>query len=847
LSATAKSMSGSGPGALGQFKLALKMLLRDWRSGELTVLLSALVIAVTSLTAVAFLTDRVSQSVEMRAAESLAADLRLASTEPIPEAYSQEARSRGLRTARITSMPSVVFSGEPDSPSNTLAAVRAASQDYPLRGKLRLSDQLLGDEYPQTGAPAPGEAWASPRLLTRLDVDVGARIEIGETSVTVTRVLVSRPDEGFRFTDLAPTLLISEADLEAAGLIQPGSRVAYRALFSGSRPQVDEFKVAMESMMDEGEDLQDIQDANPQIRSAMDRSGRFLNLASLVSVLLAAVAVAMSARRYSHRHRDRVALMKCLGASQGQILATSLVQIVILALIAGVVGAVLGFLSHSGLAWLMRDMIQQTLPLPGWAPVWLGLVTAVLVLAGFALPDLLQLRRTPPLRVLRHDIAPPPIRYGMSWIAAIGAILALLLWIVGDSGLVLMIFGGIAVTFALLAVAGWMLVRSLQGFRAAAGVAWRFGLANLARRGRESIAQVVAFGLGLMVLLLLTTVRNELMDNWRANLPEDAPNQFLINIQGDEVAGVQAFFAERGLGDPRLAPMVRGRMSRINGESVIDMTFPNPQGKRWARRDANLSWASEPQIGNRVISGNFWADDLEGPQISIEQDFATDLGVGLGDTLEFDVAGEAVEGQITSVRDVEWDSFRPNFFVVFSPGVLEEYPASWITSVHVEEPKKAAILDLMRKYPSVTAIDLDAVLGQVRDVMDKASLAVQAVFVFTLLAGLIVLWAAVQATRDERRYESAMLRTLGATRSRVLLGVATEFVAIGLLAGVLAAGGASLVAWLFSTRLLELEYSFSIVPWVAGPLFGMLMVGVSGMIATWRVVARAPVSVLRHA
>jgi len=839
--------SPSGAGPWGQFVLAIRMLARDWRSGELTVLVSALIIAVTSLTAVAFLTDRVSQAVEMRAAESLAADLRLASTRPIDETYAHEALEQGLQTARITSMPSVVFTTQPDAPANTLGAIRAASESYPLRGKLKLSDRLLDEEYLAGGAPPLGQAWASPRLLTRLGVDVGARIEVGRTALDVTKVLVSRPDEGFRFTDLAPTLLINEADLSATGLIQPGSRVAYRALFSGTRSQVDAFKPVLEEMLTDGEDLEDIQDANPQIRSAMDRSGRFLNLASLVSVLLAAVAVAMSARRYSHRHRDRVALMKCLGASQGKILTTSLIQIVVLGLSAGLIGAALGFVSHSGLAWLMRDMIQQTLPPPGWAPMWLGLVTALLVLSGFALPDLLQLRRTPPLRVLRHDIAPPPIRYGLSWLAAIAAILALLLWIVGDARLVLMIFGGAAVTFAILAAAGWLMVRSLQGFRKATAGAWRFGLANLARRGRESVAQVVAFGLGLMVLLLLTTVRNELMENWRANLPEDAPNQFLINIQTSEVEGVQAFFAEKGLSEPRLAPMVRGRMSRINGTDVGEMSFPNPQGERWARRDANLTWARDLQSDNRIVAGEFWTDDQSRPQISIEQDFASDLGVGLGDMLEFDIAGEPVEGEITSIRNVEWDSFRPNFFVVFFPGVLDEYPATWITSLYVEESDKGAILELMRQYPSVTAIDLDALLGQVRDVMDKAALAVQAVFVFTLLAGLIVLWAAVQATRDERRYESAMLRTLGATRSRVLLGVATEFITIGFLAGLLAAGGATLLAWLFSTRLLELDYSFSPVLWVAGPLFGMIMVGVSGMVATWRVVTRAPVSVLRHA
>ncbi|MDX1556873.1 MAG: FtsX-like permease family protein, partial [Xanthomonadales bacterium] len=561
------------------------------------------------------------------------------------ERYEALAAENGLVSARLTSMASVVFAEADESPRHTLAAVRAATEGYPLRGALKVADELLGAESRVSHGPPRGEAWASPRLLTRLDAHVGDTLRVGETRLRASKVLVSRPDEGFRFTDLAPTLLINQADLDATGLVQPGSRVSYVLLLSGERPEVAAFKPVLEGLIQEGEELEDIRDANPQIRSAMDRAGRFLNLASLVAVLIAAVAVAMSARRYSHRHRDRVALMKCLGSSQRQILVSSLIQILVLAIVTALIGAAAGYFAHSGLAFLMRDMIQQTLPQPGWAPVGLGLVTATLILAGFALPDLLQLRKTPPLRVLRHDVAPPPIRYGLSWLAAIAAVLGLILWMVEDVRLVMLIFGGVAATFIVLALAGWLMVRLLQKLRGAGGIAWRFGLANLARRGRESVAQVIAFGLGLMVLLLLTTVRNELMDNWRASLPENAPNQFLINIQTHEVEAIRQFFLERGLSEPRLAPMVRGRMTRINGQDVGEMEFPNPQGRRWARRDANLTWADALQVDNELLQGEFWkgeprAGDGARPEISLETEFAADLGAGLGDIIEFDVAGE---------------------------------------------------------------------------------------------------------------------------------------------------------------------------------------------------------------
>jgi putative ABC transport system permease protein len=828
-------------GFTGTVKLAWKLLARDWRAGELTVLVIALLVAVTSLTGVAFLTDRVGQAVEMRAAESLAGDLRLGSTRPISGKYAAMAEQSGLRTARVTSMPSVVFAGE----ANTLAAIRAVTDGYPLRGKLKISQRLLGKASETDAIPGPGEAWASPRLMARLGAGTGIELEVGGALLKLTRVLDFRPDEGWSFVDLAPTLLINETDLQATQLIQPGSRVAYRMLFAGNRDDIDGFKPSLEEQLAEGESLSDIKDSNPQIRSSMQRAGRFLNLASMVSVLLAAVAVAMAARRYSQRHRDRIALMKCMGASQSLIFRSSVLQLLMLAITGGVIGALLGYCAQWGLAWLMRDMIGHNLPAPGMQAGVLGLVTALSILAGFALPDLAQMGKTPPLRVLRQDIDPPPLRYGLSWLAGVAAVLALLLWIMRDTQLVLTIFAGTAVTFLALGFTGWLLVKSLQGFRGAAGVAWRYGLANLARRGRESVVQVVAFGLGLMVLLLLSTVRTELMDNWRQSLPENAPNQFLINIQPDEIDAMAAFLGERQLDVPRFVPLVRARMTSINGEDVTQMTFEDPQGERWARRDSNLSWTNTLNADNRIVDGTFWSEDFNGREVSVEQDFGQELGLSLGDELGFDIAGETVSATVSSFRTVEWDSFSPNFFMVFSPGVLDPYPASYITSLYVEEAERGVVLDLMRNFPSVTAIDLDAVLSQVRDVMDKAAMAVQAVFIFTLLAGLTVLWAAVQATRDERRYESAMLRTFGASKRRVLEGVATEFVAIGLLAGLLAAAGATLAGYLLATRLFDLEYHFSMVLWLAGPIVGMVFVGASGMAATWRVITHPPVSVLR--
>jgi len=428
--------------------------------------------------------------------------------------------------------------------------------------------------------PGPGEAWATTRLLARLGADTGSTVTVGKTSLKITRVLNYRPDQGWQFVDLAPTLLVNMVDLEATALIQPGSRVSYRQLFAGPRATIDNFKPELEKILADGESLSDIEDTNPQIRSAMDRAGRFLNLASLVSVLLAAVAVAMAARRYALRHRDRIALLKCLGSQQSFILRLNLLQLVMLTLMGAAVGIVLGFLSQEALAWIARDLIAQDLPAPGASPIFLGFITALFILCGFALPDLIQMGKTPVLRVLRHDVEPPPMRYGISYLAGIIAVLALLQWIVGDIALVLGIAAGAAGTFAILGLAGWLLVKATGRFRGVAGVAWRYGLANLNRRGRESVVQVVAFGLGLMVLMLLTLVRNDLMDTWRSSLPADAPNQFMINIQPHEVPLMQQFLREQDLDVPRFVPLVRARLTAINDEDVNQITFEDPQGER---------------------------------------------------------------------------------------------------------------------------------------------------------------------------------------------------------------------------------------------------------------------------
>lgn len=823
-------------------RLALLALARDGKSGELGVLLLALLVAVSALTAVGFFTSRVSRAVDQQAGEVLAADLRLQSPRAIDPQYFELARAADLRTARMTTFPSVVFAGE----ESRLSAIRAVSDEYPLRGRVKIADMPFGEGYDAQTAPARGEVWAEARLLAMLGVEVGATLRIGAADFKVTKVITYRPDQGSGMLDLAaPTLLMHLEDLAATGLVDKDSRMTSQiALFAGSPAGVAALKQQIDARRKPGERLIDIAEASPQIREAMDRSGRFLNLSALATVLLAAIAVAIAARRYVARHLDTVALMKSMGAPQRLVLQISVLELLMIALVAGVLGTLIGYAAQAGIARLLSDLLRGELPPPAPDAAWLGIMTSVLMLIGFALPSLLQLRHVPPARVLRRNLEPPPLKYITVYGTALAALTALLGWLLRDAALLSYVAVATLATFAVLIAAGWLLVGLLSRLRGSVGISWRYGMANIARRGRDSVIQIVAFGLGLMVLLLLAVVRNDLMEEWRASLPENAPTHFIRDIRPDETQAARAFFAEHGLDPSPLVPEIRGRLIAVNG--ARPQRRQSGSGRDLSDREINLSSADELPLGNRIVAGRWWSEgDNGGPRVSIETERAAEWGIKLGDQLTYDVAGETIEVTVGSLREVKWDTFRPNFFMVFSPGVLDGSTGNYITAVHVPPEKRPALNSFARQFPEVIVFDIEAVLTQVRDIMDKASLAVQYVFGFTVLAGITVLLAAIQATRDERRYESAMLRTLGASRRVVLQGVAAEFTTLGLLAGTLAAVGATAAGYFLATRLFSLDYDFDPSVWAIGLLAGALLVGISGTLATRSVVNHPPVATLR--
>jgi len=823
---------------------AIRSFGRELRSGEVIVLLAAVALAVAALTAVGFLTDRIGRAVARQANEVLAADLRLRSPLPIPDEWRDAAARFELETAETQSFPSVVFAGE----ANALATITAVSDTYPLRGTVRIADGLFGEQRAVDEVPAPGTVWADGALMARLGVDVGDVITLGEAEVVIDAVLTYRPDQSIGFASLAPSLLVNIGDIPATGLINEGSRVGYALLVAGDETDVDAFYADVEERLPEEVRVRNREDSSERASNAADRAQRFLSLTAVISLLLSAVAIAMSARRFAHRRMDTVALLKSLGASQRFVITAASVQLVILGIAGVLIGSVIGFTVEELLTRMLAGMIQGDLPEAGWSPIGLAVGAALILLVGFALPSVLQLRNTPPLRVLRHDAMPPPPSRLVVAGTSLAAVALLLYQAIPDGRMLAIVLGGMLVVSAALYSAGRLLVALMGRSRGAVGIAWRYGLANVARRGRDSAVQVVAFGLGLTVLLLLSFVRTDLLQSWQQSLDEDAPNHFLINIQPQERGSIAEIFQGERIAAPQFVPLVRARMTEINGESVKSRKYPVPDGEWMANREQNLTWAVDLSTSNTILEGEWWSPGYDGePQVSVEEEAAMELGLELGDRLRFLVAGQEVEAIVTSFREVNWDSFQPNFFMVFSPGALEGFPTTYVASLKVAEEQQGVLLRLVRTHPSVSVIDLGAILEQVQSIISKASLAVQAVFVFTLAAGIAVLFAAVQSTIDERRFESAMLRALGVRRRTVLSGVLTEFAALGFAAGLLASIGASILAAIISDELFELGYSFNPMLWVAGLGGGIGLVCLSGYIAARGAINAPPADVLRAA
>ncbi|EIC20276.1 ABC transporter permease [Thiorhodovibrio frisius] len=823
------------------WRLALRLLGRDWRGGELGLLLAALVLTVAAVTAVGFFTDSIATAIERQGGDLLAADLVIASSQPVAESLRAQAEQQGLVTAETLSFRSVVLAGE----KTQLVQAKAISPSYPLRGRLRIQRALNGPSETMSTGPTPGSAWVEAPLLHALGLTIGDSLRLGEQPLRIDAIIAYEPDRGGGFAQFAPRVMIAAADLPGTGLITPASRVDYRLLLAGEPASLRAFRDWAGSHLTPDAELQSAQDARPELASASDRAARFLHLAALTTVLVAGAAVALASRRFVERQTDAVAVMRALGAPRGLLARLFAWRLLGLGLIASTLGCLLGYLGQQGLLLILGDWFGERLPPPSLRPLALGYGTGLIALAGFALPPLVQLARVPPLRVLRRDLGAPPASLALAIGAAVAALAALLLWLADDADLALRVLGGTLGAIAALAGLGTLMVYGARiAARRARGI-WRLGLAGIGRRPAQSVMQLCGFGIGLLALLLLAVVRVDLLRDWQASLPEGAPNRFLINIQPGEVEPLREFFSAAGIDTSGLYPMVRGRLRAI-GERVIDEeTYDNPRAERLARREFNLSFASDLQSDNLLTAGSWWPNDQAPAQFSVEEGIAETLDIARGDIMHFWVAGKDISGPVTSLREVQWDSFNVNFFVIAPPAALSDQPATWVTSFYLPPGRDGWIPELLASFPSVTVIDIDALLTEVRGVIDQGIQAVEYVFGFTLLAGLLVMIAGIQASLGSRRAEQAVLRTLGAGRAPLLRAIMIEFTTLGLLAGLLASAFAALIGWLLATQVFDLPYGIDPWLWLVGVPGSALLIGIAGTLASWGPLVRPPLSALR--
>jgi putative ABC transport system permease protein len=824
--------------------LALRMLVRDWRAGELRVLAAALVVAVASITSVGFFADRVSRALVRDAHQLLGADLVLVSDHAWSPAIGEEIQHRGLQRAEALNFISMAR-GDAGS---QLAGVKAVTANYPLRGRLRIAPAPNAPDAPAAVGPERGSVWLDERLVRALGAPVGARLKLGSAEFTVAAVLTLEPERGANFFNIAPRLMLNIADVPATGLVQTGSRVWYYLYAAGEPAAVAQFEQWARELMERGQRVENLESGRPEVRATIERAQRFLGLTALLAAILAGVAIALATRRFVERHLDGCAVMRCMGATQNRLLALHGAEFLALGAAACALGCALGYVAQGAIAAALGELLRASLPASSVLPALQGFLVGLVLLLGFALPPLVQLKNVPAVRVIRREAGPPSGGMLAIYAAGLIAFSGLLVWQAGDLRLGLYVIGGFAVAVLVFAGVAFGALRAVSASAVARRLgarssALRYGLANLRRHARGNAIQVASLALGLTAVLLLTFTRNDLVDAWRRSAPPDAPNRFLIGVQSDQLAAVRSFLAAGGIARAELYPMVRGRLAAMNGKPVSEADYAEERAKRLVEREFNLSYADALPGHNQIAAGRWFAPGAR--ELSVEEGIAKTLGWKLGDELTFTVGAERFSARISSLRKLRWDSMKINFFIIAPPALLEGYPTSFVSAFHVAPGKEAVLDELTRRFSNLTLVDVSAALRQAQAVIDQVINAVEFVFLFALGAGLLVLYAALVATEDERRREAAVMRVYGASRAQVTGSQRAEFLAMGLVAGLLATLGAAVIGQILARRVFELDLPPSPALWLAGPLAGVLLLSLNAWLSARKVLTASPALTLR--
>ncbi|MCE9659417.1 MAG: FtsX-like permease family protein [Burkholderiales bacterium] len=835
------------------WQLGWRQLLRDFRAGELRLLVVAVTLAVGALTAVGFFADRINGGLARDARQLLGGDAIVASDLPAPPAFEAKARALGLATATTANFPSMGRAPDGKGGATRLVSVKAVSDAYPLRGKLKLRPTTGAKTADLAKAPAPGTAWVDAAVLDSLGLQIGDPLLLGDATLTVANVILIEPDRGAGFASFAPRVMLNVADLDATGLVQPASRVTYRlavAAMNGSDAKVAEFVAWAEAEVKakalRGLRIESLASGRPEMRQTLDRAEKFLNLVALLAALLAAVAVAIASRDFASRHLDDCAMLRVLGLPQRTIALQYFIEFALIGLLASAVGLVLGFAVHYVFIWFLAGLVDATLPPPSAWPALFGAGVGFTLLFGFGLPPVLQLARVPPLRVIRRDVG--GLKPASIAVLAAGTLgfAALLLAVASDLKLGLIAVGGFAGAVLVFALLSWLALVVLRRSVPEAGAPRWLVLATrqIAARPAFAVLQVSALAVGLLALVLLVLLRTDLISSWRQATPKDAPNRFVINVQPPQADAFRQKLKDAGVARYDWFPMIRGRLVAIDGKPVLPEQFADDRARRLVDREFNLSHSTELPQHNTIAAGKWTAN--ESNALSVEEGLATTLGLKLGDTLRFDMGGVAVEGRITSLRKVDWSSMRVNFFVLFPTASVPDAPVSYIAAFRAPETP-GFDNGVSRDFPNITSIDVSASIAQIQGVLDQVVRAVEFLFGFTLAAGLVVLFAAVSATREARAREFAVMRALGAS-SRLLAQVQrAELLGVGALAGVLASLAAIAVSWALARFVFEFNWNPSPLVPLAGGVAGALLALAAGWWGLREVLARPVVQTLRQA
>ena len=838
------------------WQLGWRSLWRDVSSGDLRLLMVAVALAVAALTAVGFFADRLKGGLQRDARQLLGGDAVIASDNPTPEVFVQKAQSLGLTMVSTLGFPTMARAEDAQGGASRLVALKVVEPGYPLRGKLLLAGAAPGTELAANGIPAAGRAWVDASLLEALQLRLGDALLLGDSRFTIDSVIALEPDRGAGFMNFAPRVMIQRADIAATGLIQPASRLNYRMAVRGAEPQIKAFVAWADKEVKDGANraergvrgvrVESLQTGRPEMSQTLERANKFLSLVALLAALLSAVAVALAARGFAAAHLDDCAMLRVLGLSQRTMASAYTVEFVLAGLFSSGVGVALGFVIHYLFVALLAGLVETALPAATPWPGVLGLGMGLTLLLAFGLPPVLQLAQVPPLRVMRRDVGNlRPVSGGVLALGMLG-FATLLLAVSSDLQLGLIAVGGFAGAVLVFALLSWLAVKLLRrSVNEQTAPRWLvLATRQIAARPAFAVVQVSALSVGMLALLLLVLLRTDLIGSWRQATPPDAPNRFVINIMPEQGSSFRTALAQSGVQRFDWYPMIRGRLIAINGNTVNPQDYADDRAKRLVDREFNLSYSAVQPPHNPLVAGA-WKAEEQGA-VSVEDGIAKTLGLKLGDSLRFDMGGVQTEARIRSLRKVDWNSMRANFFVIFPVGAMPEVPSTFMTAF--KAPQQAGFDNaLVRQFPNVTAVDMTSTLNQVQRVLEQVIQAVEYLFGFTLAAGLVVLFAAVSATREERAQEYAVMRAVGARASLLRQVQRTELAGVGLLAGLLASVVANAVGWALARYVFEFEWTVSLWLPLAGAVSGAALALAAGWWGMRDVLSRPVVETLRRA